>query len=111
MKAGNGWRLVIPHGAMALAGCVVAPDYVVEAPTPAAVVVPGPPPPPLALVSPPAPAVGMVWIGGDWFWLNRWVWRPGRWAYPPHPYARWIPGRWWLHGPRWDWGLGRWVRR
>ncbi|MHB8248748.1 MAG: hypothetical protein ACYDCX_07685 [Acidithiobacillus sp.] len=62
-------------------------------------------------VVPVTPAVDMIWIPGDWVWQGRWIWGPGRWAYPPHPYARWAPGRWWHRDGRWFWGRGHWMRR
>ena len=65
--------------ALLLGGCVVAPvpasgpyygEPVVVAPP--RVEYPGPP-----------PAVGYVWIGGDWNWYQgRRVWSPGRWEAP-----------------------------
>jgi hypothetical protein len=113
MSAHPGWRVALTLGWLAvLTGCVVAPGPAyVEGPVPRAVVVPGPPPPPPVTVIPPAPAVGMIWMPGDWDWQGRWIWGPGRWAYPPHPYARWAPGRWWHRDGRWFWGRGHWERR
>ena len=107
MNARNGWWLMMLAGTIALAGCVVAPGYV-EASGPSVVTVPGPPPPALAVTVPPPPAVGMVWIGGDWFWRDRWIWRPGRWVNPPRPGVRWAPGHWWHREGRWFWRPGRW---
>ena len=113
MRGYRGWRIAWAAGWLAiLSGCVVAPGPAyVGGPVPGAVIVPGPPPPLPAVVAPPAPAVGMVWVPGTWIWRGRWIWGRGHWAYPPHPYTRWVPGHWWHRDGRWFWGRGHWMRR
>ncbi|MFI5143027.1 MAG: hypothetical protein ACHQQS_07285 [Thermoanaerobaculales bacterium] len=83
---------------LALGGCVVSAW------------VPGEPPAPYVEAQVVAPGPGYVWIGGWWEWHNRWAWRNGYWAVPPHPRATWVAGRW-DRGPRgWRWRPGRWNR-
>ena len=66
-----------------------------------------PPPPPAETVV-LAPGPGYVWIGGDWVWNGRWVWRAGYWAYPPYPHAVWVGG-YWGRGPHgWHRSPGHW---
>jgi outer membrane lipoprotein SlyB len=67
------------------------------------VVTEAPPPPPVETVV-LAPGPGYVWVGGDWVWNGRWVWRAGYWAYPPYPRAVWVGG-YWGRGPH------GWYRR
>ncbi len=71
-------------------------------------VVEEPPPPPLVETVTLAPGPGYVWIGGDWVWSGRWVWRAGYWGYPPYPHAVWVGG-YWGRGPH-GWGRrpGHW---
>lgn len=49
--------------------------------------------PPAPLVYGPvgvAPGPGYIWTDGYYDWVgNTWVWRPGRWARPPHPGYVW----------------------
>ena len=71
------------------------------------VVTEAPPPPPVETVV-LAPGPGYVWIGGDWVWNGRWVWRAGYWAYPPYPHAVWVGG-YWGRGPQgWYRRSGHW---
>ena len=71
------------------------------------VVTEAPPPPPVERVV-LAPGPGYVWIGGDWVWNGRWVWRAGYWAYPPYPHAVWVGG-YWGRGPHgWHRSPGHW---
>ncbi|MGA9778225.1 MAG: YXWGXW repeat-containing protein [Limisphaerales bacterium] len=66
-----------------------------------------PPPPPAETVV-VAPGPGYVWVGGEWAWNGRWVWRAGYWAYPPYPRAVWVGG-YWGRGPYgWYWRRGHW---
>jgi len=48
----------------------------------------GPPPPaPLPETVVVAPGPDYVWVGGAWLGFgNRWVWNPGYWHRPAHPY-------------------------
>jgi outer membrane lipoprotein SlyB len=57
------------------------------------VITEAPPPPPAEVVT-LAPGPGYVWIGGDWGWDGRWVWRAGYWSLPPYPHAVWVGGYW-----------------
>ena len=71
------------------------------------IVTEAPPPPPVETVV-LAPGPGYVWIGGDWVWSGRWVWRAGYWAYPPYPHAVWVGG-YWGRGPHgWHRSPGHW---
>lgn len=55
-----------------------------------------------------APGPGYVWVGGEWVWNGRWVWRTGYWSYPPRPHTIWISGSW-GHGPHgWHHYPGHW---
>jgi len=67
------------------------------------VITQAPPPQPVQTVV-VAPGPGYVWVGGEWVWNGRWVWRAGYWAYPPYPRAVWIGG-YWARGPH------GWYRR
>lgn len=69
----------------------------------------GPPPPPVHEVVPVAPHRGWVWQPGYHRWDGaRYVWVPGTYAEPPHPYARWVPGHW-RNTPRgYVWVEGHW---
>jgi len=66
-----------------------------------------PPPPPAETVV-VAPGPGYVWIGGEWVWNGRWVWRAGYWAYPPYPHAVWVGGYWGRGSYGWYWRRGHW---
>ena len=57
-------------------------------------VVAGPPPPPPVQPVVLAPGPGYVWVGGEWLWNGRWVWRAGYWSLPPYPHAVWVGGHW-----------------
>ncbi len=57
-------------------------------------VVPQMPPPPPSETVVVAPGPGYSWVGGEWVWNGRWVWRAGYWAYPPYPHAVWVGGYW-----------------
>lgn len=63
-------------------------------PQPNATVLEGPPPPAPVEVVPAAPALGYVWIGGEWVWNGGWLWVAGHWALPPYPHSIWIRGYW-----------------
>ena len=83
---------------------LVGDDSAVQTTT---VVTEPPPPPPVETVV-LAPGPGYVWIGGDWVWNSRWVWRAGYWAYPPYPHAVWVGG-YWGRGPHgWYRSSGHW---
>jgi hypothetical protein len=66
----------------------------------------GPPAPPVVVEHPwGRPYPGAVWIRPHHEWINgAWVWVHGYYAYPPHPGAVWIEGRW-RHG---YWRPGHW---
>jgi len=69
---------------------------VAAAPAAAPVLAVAPPamPPPRAEAPPPAPRVGVVWVGGHWIWNGAaWAWTPGVWLAPPAPRARFVPPR------------------
>ena len=53
-------------------------------------------PPPVIVEHPgPPPRAGYVWTPGYHRWDGaRYVWVPGRYAYPPRPRAVWVPGHW-----------------
>ena len=73
---------VVLFGALALGACGHGAYY-------AAVRV-GPPAPAVYRPVGVAPGPGFVWIDGYYDWVgNGWVWRPGRWARPPHPGYVW----------------------
>ena len=89
-----------------LGGCIVAPaphgrpyyqEPVVVAPPPLRAEYPGPP-----------PAVGYIWIGGNWNWTGRrHEWAPGHWE-APRPGYNWVPHNWERDGERWRQSGGRW---
>jgi outer membrane lipoprotein SlyB len=66
-----------------------------------------PPPPPAETVV-LAPGPGYVWIGGEWVWNGRWVWRAGYWGYPPYPHAVWVGGYWGRGEHGWYRRQGHW---
>jgi len=70
----------------------------------------GEPPAPYVEARVVAPGPAYLWIGGWWEWHQRWVWRNGYWARPPHPGATWAPGHWDRHPRGWRWTPGRWQR-
>lgn len=52
-----------------------------------------PPMPRFERPAPPSPR--HIWIGEEWSPQgNAYVFAGGRWAEPPHPGARWVPGHW-----------------
>src|ERR1700690_3490101 len=74
---------------------------------PTTVLTEAPPPPPVETVV-LAPGPGFIWIGGDWVWNDRWVWRAGYWSRPPYPHAVWVGG-YWGRGPHgWYRRSGHW---
>jgi len=83
---------------VAVAGCVVSAW------------VPGAPPAPYVEAQVVAPGPAYVWIGGWWEWHQRWVWRNGYWARPPHPGAVWVTGHWDRYPRGWRWTRGYWRR-
>jgi len=83
---------------------LVGDDSTVQTTT---VVTEAPPPPPAQTVV-VAPGPGYVWIGGEWVWDGRWVWRAGYWAYPPYPHAVWVGGYWGRGSYGWYWRRGHW---
>jgi len=67
------------------------------------------PPPPVVETRGPAPYAGAVWVGGyHRYEGGRYVWVPGSWQRPPHPGARWEPGRWDHAHDGYHWHEGRW---
>jgi hypothetical protein len=72
----------------------------------------GPPPRPHEVIPPPPPE------HRDWAWhpgYHRWdghayVWVPGEYVQPPHPHARWVPGRWDHRHGEYVWVEGHWRR-
>jgi hypothetical protein len=66
-----------------------------------------PPPPPVEPVV-VAPGPDFIWVGGEWEWNNRWVWRGGYWGRPPYVHAVWVGGRSWHDGRGWHNERGRW---
>jgi WXXGXW repeat (2 copies) len=56
--------------------------------------------------NPPGP--GHVWIKGNWEYRDRYQWRQGYWAKPPHRNARWEEGRWSRDNRGWRYQQGRW---
>ncbi len=84
------------------------PVAVVATAPPATVYVTTPPPPPRVEVIAVTPGPGYVWIGGAWYWDNRWSWRSGYWARPPRFGAVWVGPRYVYHGGRRMWYGGYW---
>ncbi len=70
----------------------------------------GPPPRIVERVPPPPPEHrGWVWHAGYHRWDGeRYVWVPGTYVEPPHPYARWVEGHWAHRGGGWVWIEGHW---
>jgi hypothetical protein len=86
--------LLICAASFFAAGCVVSPDPGAPVTTVGAQVdVDAGPPAPIVEAVPPAPAIGFVWIEGDWVWNGHWVWERGHWDRPPYPGAIWVPHR------------------
>ena len=57
----------------------------------------------------PPPHPGWVWQPGYHYWDGqRYVWRGGVWAEPPHPHARCVPHRWVHHHDGWVLEEGHW---
>jgi len=107
--------LLVAAASFFFSGCVVRERVVYRPPPPALVagpdevVVSAPPPPPIQETVVVAPGPGYLWVRGGWVWRDRWVWQPGRWAYPPRPGARWRENRYEVrHGVRVYVG-GGWV--
>ncbi|HEX5784943.1 MAG TPA: YXWGXW repeat-containing protein [Burkholderiaceae bacterium] len=111
----NVTRVLLLASALALGGCVVAPerDYryrseeMVYGPTTSIYVQVAPPAPRVEYRGYP-PVAGYVWITGYWSWGGaRYVWVPGRWV-APRPGYIWVPHRWDRDGDRWRHDGGRW---
>jgi hypothetical protein len=94
----------------ALGGCVApAPERVAEetvyyAPE-------GPPPLRDEIIAvPPGPVERFVWRPGHWAWNGRaYVWRPGEYVERPHRLAEWVPGHWVERRWGWAWVPGHWT--
>lgn len=66
-----------------------------------------PPPPPVeTIVISPGP--GFIWVGGEWEWNNRWVWRSGYWGRPPAGFSIWVGGTYRRDGHNWHHNRGHW---
>ena len=78
------------------------------APQPSASYVPEAPPRPPVETIVVAPGPGYVWIGGEWMWNGRWIWRAGHWARPPWPHAVWVGGGWYRAHRGWHRTPGHW---
>lgn len=102
----------VAGAAMLVTGCVVHEHTVVPPPvvldSGAPVYVATPPPPPQVDAVTVSPGPGYIWVGGAWYWDNRWVWRSGYWGRPPRPGAVWIGPRYIYHGGRRIWYRGYW---
>jgi outer membrane lipoprotein SlyB len=66
------------------------------------------PPPPPAETIVVAPAPGYVWVGGEWEWSGRWIWRAGYWARPPVGFTIWVGGYNWRDEHGWHHNRGHW---
>jgi hypothetical protein len=74
----------------------------------AAVIVEGPPPPRYAVIG-VAPGPGYVWTEGYWdLHGSRWVWAPGRWLRPPRAHTVWVGSEWRREGSHWRYHRGFW---
>lgn len=63
-----------------------------------------------AVVRPPIPGEGYIWIEGDWFFNgNTYTWRDGYWSRPLPGYY-WVPGEWKFRSQRWYWKPGHWRK-
>jgi WXXGXW repeat (2 copies) len=92
--------------AMALPGCVVAPDQAHYA---GGVVMVAPPPPRVEVIG-VAPTPGYVWIGGYWNWVGgRHEWVAGHWA-AGRPGRHWVAHVWVRQGDGWRMRPGHWER-
>ena len=92
---------------VALGGCVVEPARVRVA---VPIVTIAPPAPIVETYGPP-PAVGYVWAGGYWNWVEgRHVWFGGHWE-GPRPGYRWVAHAWVREGGGWRLREGHWARR
>ena len=67
-------------------------------------------PPPVIVEHPgPPPRAGYIWTSGYHRWDGaRYVWVPGRYAYPPRPHAVWVPHHWVEHHGTWVLVEGHW---
>jgi hypothetical protein len=83
------------------------------------VVEPPPPSPAVVYVStrPPAPPVesvivtpgpGYFWVGGAWYWENRWVWHREYWMRPPRAGAVWVRPYYGYRRGYYAWHRGYW---
>jgi hypothetical protein len=77
------------------------------APAGTVIVQQAPPPPPVETVM-VSPGPGYLWVGGEWEWHNRWVWRGGYWGHPPVGCSIWIGGSSWHDGRGWHHNRGHW---
>ncbi len=92
--------------AVALPGCVVAPD---QSHNVGGVVLIAPPPPQEESIGVPA-ANGDVWIGGYWNWVGgHYEWVPGHFA-PGRTGHHWVTPHWVRQGDGWRLQPGRWIR-
>ena len=68
----------------------------------------GPPPPRYGVVG-VAPGPGFVWTPGWWdLHGSRWAWREGAWVRPPHAHAVWVAPEWRHEGHGYRFHRGHW---
>jgi len=67
-----------------------------------------PPPPPAVEPVVVAPGPDYIWVGGEWEWSNRWVWRSGYWGRPPYVHSVWVRASYWHDGRGWHYYRGHW---
>ena len=92
--------------AMAMTGCVVAPD---QGHDHGGIVMVAPPPPRVEVIG-AAPSAGYVWIDGYWNWVGgRHEWVAGHWA-AGRPGYHWAAHHWVRQGDGWRMKTGHWVR-
>ncbi|MGC4104505.1 hypothetical protein [Ferruginibacter sp.] len=68
------------------------------------------PAPPVAVVRPPAPAPGYIWVSGNYVWRGgRYVYTNGYWS-APRGRRYWVDGHWQGRRGGYTWVPGHWAR-
>ncbi|HTL53743.1 MAG TPA: hypothetical protein VL860_14305 [Planctomycetota bacterium] len=95
-----------------LAGChgdvLVEEDVAYEPYYDDEIIVRDAPPAPIIEVISECPGPDYIWIGGWWYWSDRWVWRRGYWGRRPYSGSVWVHPYWSHERGGWRQHSGHW---